>query len=50
MSKLIPALLFHFEIELTDPQAKLKETCWYAHCLATWPSDHEKLMQYLGGL
>lgn len=35
MSKLIPALFFHFEVELTDPKAELKETCWYARRLAT---------------
>ena len=35
MSKLIPTLFSRFEIELTDPKAELKETCWYAHCLGS---------------
>ena len=36
MSKLIPALFSRFEIELADPKAELKETCWYAHRFASW--------------
>lgn len=44
MSKLIPTLFFHFEVELTHPTAELKETCWCAICLDPWPSDHEMLM------
>lgn len=34
MSKLIPTLFFHFEVELTDPKAELKEICWYAEFFA----------------
>ena len=40
MSKLIPTLFFQFEVELTNPKAELKETCWYARCLVPWPSYH----------
>lgn len=28
MSKLIPALFLKFDLELTDPSAEWKETCW----------------------
>ncbi len=39
MSKLIPTLFLHFEVELTDPKAELQEVCWYISCLATWLLD-----------
>ena len=29
MSKLIPTLFLRFDLELTDPLAEWKETCWY---------------------
>ncbi|KAI4127866.1 MAG: hypothetical protein LQ347_004420 [Umbilicaria vellea] len=29
MSKLIPTLFMHFELELTQPEAVWKETCWW---------------------
>ena len=29
MSKLIPTLFLKFDLELTDPSAEWKETCWY---------------------
>ena len=50
MSKLIPTLFLHFEVELTDPKAELLEVCWYANRLAPWPSGQKKLMKHLGGL
>ena len=40
MSKLIPTLFSHYEVELTNPNAELKETCWCAHHLAPGTSDH----------
>ena len=29
MSKLIPTLFLKLDLELTDPSAEWKETCWY---------------------
>ena len=40
MSKLIPTLFLHFDVELTDPKAELREVCRYAHCLAPWLQNH----------
>lgn len=50
MSKLIPTLFLHFEVELTDSKAELREICWYTDHLAPWPLDQQKLMKHLGGL
>ena len=33
MSKLIPTLFLKFELELTEPLAEWKETCWYEDSL-----------------
>ena len=50
MSKLITSLFLHFEVELADPKAELKEVCWYAHYLALDDFGHKRLIWYIGGL
>lgn len=29
MSKLVPTLFMHYNLELVDPDAKWRETCWW---------------------